>query len=97
MCLIEEELLETPSDGCLCACNWFLVLALALNVCHLMRATAVAWSNAVDLYNSNTGAWSTAQLYVGGYFPFSYLENGSIKIARSLGVRAAGGKPKWSL
>ena len=36
-------------------------------------------------------------LYVGGYFPFSYLENGSIKIARSLGVRAAGGKPKWSL
>jgi hypothetical protein len=36
-------------------------------------------------------------LYVGGYFPFSYLENGSIKIARSLGVRTAGGKPKWSL
>jgi hypothetical protein len=36
-------------------------------------------------------------LDVGGYFPFSYLENGSIKIARSLGVRAAGGKPKWSL
>ncbi len=40
----------------------FLVLALALNACHLMRATAVAWSNAVDLYNSITGAWSTAQL-----------------------------------
>ena len=36
-------------------------------------------------------------LYVGGYFPFSYQENGSIKIARSLGVRVAGGKPKWSL
>ena len=39
-----------------------LVLALALNACHLMRATAVAWSNAVDLYNSITGAWSTALL-----------------------------------
>jgi hypothetical protein len=36
-------------------------------------------------------------LKVGGYFPFSYLENGSIKNARSLGVRAASGKPKWSL
>ena len=36
-------------------------------------------------------------LNVGGYFPFSYLENGSIKNARSLGVRAASGKPKWSL
>jgi hypothetical protein len=34
------------------------------------------------------------RLYVGGYFPFSYLENGSIKIARSLGVRAAGGETK---
>ena len=33
-------------------------------------------------------------LYVGGYFPFSYLENGSIKKARSQGVSAAGGKPK---
>jgi hypothetical protein len=33
-------------------------------------------------------------LYVGGYFPFSYLENGSIKIARSLGVSAAGGETK---
>lgn len=39
----------------------------------------------------------TKVLYVGGYFPFSYLENVSIKVARSLGVRAAGGKPKWSL
>ncbi len=39
-----------------------LFLVLALNACHLMRATAVAQSNAVDLYNSITGAWSTAQL-----------------------------------
>ncbi len=30
------------------------------------------------------------KLDVGGYFPFSYLENGSIKIARSLGVRLPG-------
>ncbi len=29
-----------------------------------MRATAGAYSNAVDLYNSATGAWSTAQLSV---------------------------------
>ena len=29
-----------------------------------MRATAGAGSNAVDLYNSATGAWSTAQLSV---------------------------------
>jgi hypothetical protein len=36
-------------------------------------------------------------LLVGGHFPFSYMENGSIKNARSLGVRAASGKPKWSL
>jgi hypothetical protein len=27
-----------------------------------MRATAVEWLNVVDLYNSATGAWSTAQL-----------------------------------
>jgi hypothetical protein len=36
-------------------------------------------------------------LNIGGHVPFSYLENGSIKNARSLGVRAASGKPKWSL
>jgi hypothetical protein len=29
-----------------------------------MRATAVAFSNAVDVYNGATGAWSTAQLSV---------------------------------
>ena len=29
-----------------------------------MRATAGAYSNAVDLYNSATGVWSTAQLSV---------------------------------
>ena len=33
-------------------------------------------------------------LRIGLYFPFSYLENGSIKIARSLGVRDDDGKPK---
>jgi hypothetical protein len=30
-----------------------------------MRATAAGASNAVDLYNSATGVWSTAQLSVG--------------------------------
>ena len=33
-----------------------------------MRATAVQSSNAVDLYNSATGAWSTAQLSVARTF-----------------------------
>ncbi len=32
--------------------------------CFLTRTTAVGVSNAVDLYNSTTGAWSTAQLSV---------------------------------
>ena len=42
----------------------------AASDCRLMRATAggtsnaCAYSNAVDLYNSATGAWSTAQLSV---------------------------------
>jgi hypothetical protein len=31
----------------------------------LMRATAGAFSNVVDVYNVATGAWSTAQLSVG--------------------------------
>jgi hypothetical protein len=37
-----------------------------------MRTTAVAYqyeSNAVDLYNSATGVWSTAQLSVARPFP----------------------------
>ena len=33
-----------------------------------MRATAGGVSNAVDVYNSATGAWSTAQLSVARYF-----------------------------
>jgi hypothetical protein len=32
-----------------------------------MRATAAGASNAVDLYNSATGAWSTARLSVARY------------------------------
>ncbi len=34
--------------------------------CSLMRATA-GYLNTVDLYNSATGTWSTAQLSVGRY------------------------------
>ncbi len=30
--------------------------------CFLMRATAGSFSNVVDLYDSGTGRWSTAQL-----------------------------------
>ena len=40
----------------------------AASDCRLMRATAGVGSNAVDLYNSATGAWSTAQLSVGRYW-----------------------------
>jgi superfamily II DNA helicase RecQ len=46
---------------------------------------------------AGTNIHQLSHTHVGGYFPFSYLENGLIKIAWSLGVRAAGGKPKWSL
>ena len=33
-----------------------------------MRVTAVGPSNAVDLYNSTLGTWSTAQLSVARYY-----------------------------
>jgi hypothetical protein len=47
-------------------CCRFRVIACvcAASACRLMRATAGGVSNAVDLYNSATGAWSTAQLSV---------------------------------
>ena len=47
-------------------CGWcrVVVCVCAASACHLMRATAGATYNAVDLYNSATGAWSTAQLSV---------------------------------
>ena len=44
-------------------CRGFACVCAASD-CRLMRATAGARSNAVDLYNSATGAWSTAQLSV---------------------------------
>ena len=42
----------------------------AASACHLMKAPADgdAISNAVDLYNSATGAWSTAQLSEARYY-----------------------------
>ena len=45
-------------------CVWRSVVSCvcAASDCHLMRSTAGANSDAVDLYNSATGAWSTAQL-----------------------------------
>ena len=50
-------------------CLWCHVVACvcAVSACRLMRATAGVESNAVDLYNSATGAWSTAQLSVARY------------------------------
>jgi len=42
-----------------------LLLVFAIADCRLMRVTAdTARSNAVDLYNSVSGTWSTAQLSV---------------------------------
>ncbi len=47
-------------------CGWCRVVACVCtaSACHLMRDTAGGASNAVDLYNSATRAWSTAQLSV---------------------------------
>jgi len=39
-----------------------------LTASSLMRAAAGAYSNAVDVYNGATGAWSTAQLSVARYW-----------------------------
>ena len=61
-----------------------LMLAHAPNHCHLMRATAVAQSNAVDLYNSITGAWSTYQLSVArGYLGATSVGNVAIFVGGS--------------
>ena len=51
-------------------CGWCRVVSCvcAASDCRLMRATAGVPSNAVDLYNSATGAWSTAQLSVARRF-----------------------------
>ncbi len=58
-------------DGCVCVqvfhvcvCCSVGVCVCAASDCRLMRATAGAYSNTVDVYNSATGAWSTAQLIV---------------------------------
>ena len=51
-----------------CDWCWFVACVCAASDCRLMRATAgELYSNAVDLYNSATGAWSTAQLSVARY------------------------------
>ncbi len=52
-------------------CVWCRVGACfcASSDCRLMRSTAGAYSNAVDLYNSATGAWSTARLSVARNYP----------------------------
>ena len=51
-------------------CLWCRVVSCvcAASACRLMRTTAGYGSNAVDLYNSATGAWSTAQLSVARYW-----------------------------
>jgi hypothetical protein len=47
-----------------CVCCMLVGCVCAPSACRLMRSTAGSRSNAVDLYNSATGAWSTAQLSV---------------------------------
>ena len=53
-------------------CVWCRVVSCvcAASDCRLMRATAdgAYATNAVDLYNSATGVWSTAQLRVARWF-----------------------------
>ena len=89
-----------PAPGrCLCAFGSMLS-EVQSRFTPCKRAFFVAWLGDSEI--TPTRPWRVGvklryPLNVGGYFPFSYLENGSIKIARSLGVRAAGGKPKWSL
>ena len=54
---------------CARACSavlWFCICPAS--ACSLMRAAAGAQSNVVDLYNSATGAWSTAQLSLARQF-----------------------------
>jgi hypothetical protein len=53
-----------------------------------MRATA-GLSNAVDLYNSATGTWSTAQLSVARYY-FAAASAGNVALFAG-GVTEAGG------
>ncbi len=42
----------------------FCVIIRLATTCCLMRSTAVAYYRVVDVYNGNTGAWTTAQLSV---------------------------------
>ena len=46
---------------------WCCGYVCRATACYLTRATAGVASNAVDLYNSATGTWSTAQLSVARY------------------------------
>ena len=52
--------------GVACVCGWSLdvACACAASACHLMKAPTGVPSNAVDLYNSASGVWSTARLSV---------------------------------
>ena len=63
-------------------CLWCSVVSCvwAASDCRLMRATAGdVVSNAVDLYNSATGAWSTARLSVArGYLAAASVGNVAI-------------------
>ena len=82
-------------------CVWCRVVSCvcAASDCRLMRATAdgAYATNAVDLYNSATGAWSTAQLSVARFFfaassvgnvaLFAGGSNNSALLCREGGVR----------
>ena len=67
-------------DGCACDENLRVVQYCgsvgSVTARSLMRATAGDASNAVDLYNSATGTWSTAQLSVArGYLAAASVGN----------------------
>ena len=85
------------------ACNTLCCGVTAVAACHTPSFEKKFVSRKTDFimsslhaaaFPSSRKAFKVAFLRIGLYFPFSYLENGSIKIARSLGVRDDDGKPK---
>ena len=46
----------------------FCAIIRLATTCCLMRSTAAAYYRVVDVYNGNTGAWTTAQLSVARTF-----------------------------
>ncbi len=69
-CLLLMDMCHIVTSVLFCA-----IIGLATTCC-LMRSTAGAHYRVVDVYNGNTGAWSTAQLSVArSYFAAASVGN----------------------